>query len=428
MASKYTVSALKHRPQRFSEVLAQDHVTRTLKHSLERGQIANAYLFAGSRGTGKTTTARLLAKALNCENPSEAEPCNECQNCVAINSGTFIDVLEIDAASNRGIDEIRGLRDIVRFSPTQGKYKVYIIDEVHMLTKEAYNAFLKTLEEPPSHSRFIMATTELQKVPNTILSRCQRFQFRRIPIQIIIEHLKRILDQQTDLEFAEPEEMDRIFYHIARASEGGLRDALVSMDQLLAFCSGKLNLAEVEEILGVIEFDLQNRFVSAIIQHDLNNILAIIEELSNRGNDMEWFLKECLQFMRNLAVSKIAKDTRNLIDMPDEYRAQIKNTADQTTLEQILYMTDILWEADFRMKNSHNTRLILEMAAFKAAKAGQAIKVEDILNRLSSGTLSFDTPQQKQVPQPAPTQTNPAPAQSPPTQQEEISHNTPTPQ
>ncbi|MDX9753844.1 MAG: DNA polymerase III subunit gamma/tau, partial [bacterium] len=403
-SSTYIVSALKHRPQTFTDVLAQEHVTRTLQHSLERGQIANAYLFAGPRGTGKTTTARILSKALNCENLQNAEPCNACPTCKAINRGTFIDVLEIDAASNRGIEEIRNLRENVRFSPTQGKYKVYIIDEVHMLTDAAYNAFLKTLEEPPAHSRFIMATTELHKIPNTILSRCQRFQFRRIPIQVIVDHLKRIVTQQEGLEIANPAEMDRILYHLARASEGGLRDALVSLDQLLAFCSGKLDLAQVEEILGVIEFDLQDRFLSAIFQHNLQQILDIIEELSNRGSEMSWFLKECIQFLRNLAVSKIAKDTTNLIDMPEEYRTRLKESAKQTSLEQILYITDVFWAADARLRYSPDARLILEMMAIKAAKAGQAVKVEDILGKLASGTLAMP------VAAPAPALATPAPA------------------
>ena len=384
---KYIVSALKHRPQTFAEVLAQEHITRTLKHSLERGQIANAYIFAGPRGTGKTTSARILAKALNCENLIDAEPCNECSCCKSINHGNFIDVLEIDAASNRGIDEIRNLRENVRFAPTQGKYKVYIIDEVHMLTDQAYNAFLKTLEEPPAHSRFILATTELHKIPNTILSRCQRFQFRRIPIQIIVDHLKRIILEQENLEIASPSELDRILYHLARASEGGLRDALVSLDQLLAFCSGKLNLTQVEEILGVIEFDLQDRFVRAILQHELPVILTVIEELTNRGNEISWFLKECMQFLRNLAVSKITKDTRELIDMPDDYRNRLQETAKLCTLEQILYITDIFWEAERRVRFSSESRMILEMAAIKAAKAGQAVKVGEILARLASGTL-----------------------------------------
>ena len=389
---KYIVSALKHRPQTFAEVLAQDHITRTLKHSLERGQTANGYIFSGPRGTGKTTCARILAKALNCQNLIDAEPCNQCPSCRSIIHGNSIDVLELDGATTRGINDIRDLCESARFAPTQGKYKVYIIDEVHMLTPEANNAFLKTLEEPPSHVRFILATTELHKILSTILSRCQRYQFRRIPIQIIVDHLKHVILEQENLEIASPDELDRILYHLARASEGGLRDALVSLDQLLAFCSGKLNLTQVEEILGVIEFDLQDRFVRAVIQHELPVILTVIEELTNSGNEISWFLKECMQFLRNLAVSKITKDTRELIDMPDDYRNQLQETANLTTLEQILYITDIFWEAERRVRYSSESRMIVEMAAIKAAKAGQAVKVGEILARLASGTLPMPSP------------------------------------
>jgi DNA polymerase III subunit gamma/tau len=313
----------------------------------------------------------------------------------------------------------------VRFSPTQGKYKVYIIDEVHMLTDYAFNALLKTLEEPPAHSKFILATTELHKVPTTILSRCQRFQFRRIPIQVIVDHLKQILSQQTALEFASPAELDRILYHLARASEGGLRDALVSLDQLLAFCSGKLQLSEVEEILGVIEFDLQDRFVRSILHHDLAAILMTIEEVINRGNEIGWFLKECMQFLRNLAVSKVTKETRDLIDMPDDYRIQLQETAKSTSIEQILYITDAFWEAERRLRFSNDARLILEMASFKAAKAGQAIKVEEILSKISSGSFAYEPPTQPQIattPQPAAEKAQIPTPDAPPVQQE------PTPQ
>ncbi len=404
----YIVSALKHRPSTFAEVLAQDHVTQTLKNSLARNQIANAYLFAGPRGTGKTTTARILAKALNCEDRQDSEPCNRCDSCLAVNRGTHPDVLEIDAASNTGVDHIRELRQNVRFSPSMSAYKIYIIDEVHMLSKSAENAFLKTLEEPPSHCCFIMATTELHKLLPTILSRCQRYQLRRIPNQIIVDHLRRIVSLDETLEIADPAEIERILFLIARASEGGLRDALFSLDQLLAFCSGKLNLAEVEEILGAIEFDVVDRYIRAILQENYQTIVETVESITNQGKDIGLFFKECMMTLRNLAVIKVSKKNLALLELPEDYSKQLIETAELTTLEQILYITDMFWDAEYRIRHSAMARMIFEMASIKAAKAGQAVKIESLIKKLSSGG-----PIQIQVLNAAPS-LPPQPVQSPP--------------
>lgn len=387
VSSAYIVSALKYRPTTFSEVLAQDHLTRTLKHSLKRGHIANAYIFSGPRGTGKTTTARILAKALNCENLQDSEPCNQCESCRMTTAGIHPDVLEIDAASNTGVENIRDLRENVRFTPSIGKYKVYIIDEAHMLSKQANNALLKTLEEPPSHCCFILATTEPEKLLPTILSRCQRYQVRRIPIPIIVEHLRKIVEQEKDFE-VDPAELDQILYIIARMSEGCLRDALFTLDQLLAFRSAKIDLAEVESILGAIQFDSIDRYIRAIFEHDLQTILDIIESISNQGKEFGLFLTECMQHLRNLAVVKIEPKQVKYLDLPDEYAKQLLETAAQTTLEQILYVTDRFWETEQRIRHSSMARIILEMTSIKAAKAAQAVKIEDLIDKLSDGTLS----------------------------------------
>ncbi len=393
-SSKFIVSAIKYRPGTFADVLAQEHITRTLQHSLKRGQIANAYLFSGPRGTGKTTTARILAKALNCENSQDGEPCNQCRSCQMIAQGTHPDVLEIDAASNTGVENIRELRENTRFTPSIGRYKIFIIDECHMLSTQANNALLKTLEEPPDHCRFIFATTELQKILPTILSRCQRYPFRRIPVQVIVEHLRSILNKQTEIQIADPSQLERILYLLARSSEGCLRDALFSLDQLLAFCSGNLDIGEVEEIMGAIQFDLLDRYVRALIQEDLTTLLSIIEDLTIHGKEISLFLSECLQFLRNLAVIKISPQNLELLDLPDEYRQHISETAALTSLEQILYITDQLWDAELRIRNSALGRFIMEMASIKAAKAGQAVKIGDLIQKLSSGgpTITISTP------------------------------------
>lgn len=398
--SHFIVSALKHRPSTFAEVLAQDHIIQTLRHSLERNRVANAYIFAGSRGTGKTTTARIFAKALNCQQRQDGEPCNRCDSCVSVNRGNHPDVIEIDAASNRGIDEIKQLRENARFSPSISPYKVFVIDESHMLTKEANNALLKTLEEPPAHCKFIFATTELHKVPNTILSRCQRFQFRRIPSSVIKNHLKAILTQQETIDANSPE-LDGILYHIARASEGVLRDALVLLDQTLAFCSDQPQLAEAQEVLGVIEFDHLQRFIAAIVEDRPTEIIEIIEFISNQGRDIRLFLSECLGYLRNLAVCKTHPKNQDLLDLPDEFRDALQSLAQNITLEQVLYITDSLWEAERRMYFASDARLIMEMTALKAAKVSQAVQIEDLLDQLVASPAitapHFSSPQ----PQPA---------------------------
>jgi len=246
----YVVIARRWRPQQFNEIIGQEHVSKTLSNAIANNRIAHSYIFTGPRGVGKTTTARILAKAVNCEKGPTPHPCNECASCKAITVGNSMDVLEIDGASNRGIDEVRNLRENIRYAPTQGKYRIYIIDEVHMLTKEAFNALLKTLEEPPEHAMFIFATTEIHRVPATILSRCQRFDFRRIPLKTIMEHLRRICDgEKIDIQ-------EEALLQIAKKADGSMRDAQSILDQLISFSGNKIAFEDVAQALGVIHQDL----------------------------------------------------------------------------------------------------------------------------------------------------------------------------
>ncbi|MFH1738623.1 MAG: DNA polymerase III subunit gamma/tau [bacterium] len=416
--SPYIVSALRHRPSTFGDVLGQEHVTTTLRHSLERDRIANGYVFAGPRGTGKTSTARILAKALNCFNRQGAEPCNACDSCVSITNGTSLDVLEIDAASNRGINEMRDLRENVRFTPTHGRYRVVIIDEVHMLTPEANNALLKTLEEPPSHVKFIMATTEMHKMPTTILSRCQRFRFRRIPVNILMDKLRAVADEEPTVDLGPPAERDRILYHIARLSEGALRDALVSLDQLLSFCSGQVSLAEAEDILGVVEFESLDTLIRSVLMGDLQEILLVIERLSTRGKEPAQFLKEILGYLRHLLVSKVAPDRLELVELPEESRQALVAQGETTTIEGILQIIDVFSDAERRMRFAAEGRMILEVAAIKAAKIGESVTLPEILKQLSSlagsnpSSTSRPVHQQQRVPTKPARSSQPAPIAS----------------
>ncbi|WP_457568713.1 DNA polymerase III subunit gamma/tau [Desulfurobacterium sp.] len=287
----YLAIPRKYRPSKFSEVVGQEHVTETIKNAIKTGKVAHAYIFAGPRGVGKTTTARIIAKALNCENPHNGEPCNECQSCMAINKGAFPDVIEIDAASNRGIDQIRELRETVFYSPVKGKYKIYIIDEFHMLTKEAFNALLKTLEEPPEHVIFILATTELDKIPATILSRCQRFLFKKVPEAKIVETLASICGKEK-INF-ETEALRLI----AIASEGCLRDAESFLDQLAALSSGNITTEIASRFLGVLGSDILRNLLQKGFTGDRKGLKEILNQLESTGYNPSTIVKQLFNFI-----------------------------------------------------------------------------------------------------------------------------------
>ncbi len=287
----------KYRPRKFSEIVGQDHVKKILMRAIEEGKVSHAYIFSGPRGTGKTTTARVLAKALNCERRQNAEPCGECYACKAIDEGTFMDVVELDAASNRGIDEIRRIKEGASFRPIEGKYKIYIIDEVHMLTREAFNALLKTLEEPPPHVVFILATTNLEKVPATIISRCQVLEFRNLPHELIVERLEEICKTER-IEVTK----DALMY-IAKRSMGGMRDAITILEQVWKFSRGKVDVKAVENALGLIGADVVDRYLESILKGNMSKLKEVIDDVYYSGKEMDVLLQEALE----AAVEKVEK-------------------------------------------------------------------------------------------------------------------------
>ncbi len=376
----YTVLARKYRPMVFEDVMGQEHVTRTLMNALRQQRIAHAYIFAGPRGVGKTTTARLLAKAVNCEHQPAVNPCNQCESCIAITEGRSLDVIEIDGASNRGIDEIRNLRENIRFSPATSNYKIYIIDEVHMLTKEAFNALLKTLEEPPEHAIFIFATTEIHKVPLTILSRCQRFDFKRIPTSTIVHYLEQVI-QKEHIE-AEPDSL----LLIARKAEGGMRDALSILDQLIAFTEGKLTVDNVRQSLGLIDEELFFQLSDAILEKDEARIVEFVHELFAHGHDSMDFLYGLQSFFRNLLVVKSTGNTQ-LLETSDYFKKMYQEYSRKFDEKDLLHFADLLLQYENTLKYSPNPQLVMEVLLLKLAYKPRAVDIQELLQALKSGAV-----------------------------------------
>jgi DNA polymerase III subunit gamma/tau len=346
----------KWRSQKFGELVGQEPITRTLKNALRSGKPAHAYLFTGPRGTGKTSTARLLAKTINCANPQDGEPCNACQQCREITAGTSFNVIEIDAASNRGIDSIRDLREKVMMPPATGKYKVYVLDEAHMLTPEAFNALLKTLEEPPGYAIFVLATTDVHKMLPTVLSRCQRFDFKRITTRQIVEHLNFVAGQEhIQLERAAAE-------LIARAAAGGMRDALSLLDQAIAYCGEDIALAQVQAMLGVADPRFISRLITYVATLDGSGGLHLIHELAEAGADLRQVNAQVVEYWRALMLAKAGADVATILDLTEDETGDVMQIARQFGLEELTECARTFAQNDLMQKNQGTPQLGLELA------------------------------------------------------------------
>jgi DNA polymerase III subunit gamma/tau len=381
----YQVLARKWRPQTFEEVMGQEPITRTLQNALAAGRVAHAFLFSGPRGVGKTSVARILAKALNCEAGPTPHPDNTCQLCKEITNGSSLDVLEIDGASNRGIDEVRDLREKIKYLPTQGKYKVYIIDEVHMLTKEAFNALLKTLEEPPAHAVFILATTEPHKVPVTILSRCQRYDFRRIPTGVIQAHLAKLAGQEGWN--IDPEGLALV----ARAAEGGLRDAQGFLDQVVTFGGDGVSAPEIARILGVTDRGALLGALTAIVDRHGPDLLGLIEELYNQGQDLGRFYQDLILYARHLLVAGLHPEARHLAAVADTEWDELTRLAGRVPAVHLHNLLSVLLQGEEGLKRAPQPRLALEVLLLRVIHLEPVLPLADWLARLDTLERRLET-------------------------------------
>ena len=371
----YEVFARKYRPQTFDDLVGQAHVSRTLKNAVAQNRLAHAYLFVGPRGIGKTSTARILAKSLNCIKGPTVTPCGECDNCREIAGGNSLDVIEIDGASNRGIDDVRELRDNVRYAPAKGRYKIYIIDEVHMLTKEAFNALLKTLEEPPPHVKFIFATTEPDKVLPTILSRCQRFGLHRIPVNLIAQHLQFIAGKEKiTLEPAAA-------HAISRGAEGGLRDAESMLDQLVAFCGGKISENDVLNVFGFTSEQTVVDLMGHILRAETPEAIDLLHQQSESGKDMMRLMSDLIAYLRDLLVFKAKPDALKG-DVDSDVQKSLAAHAELIATDRLLEMIDQFAAAEGRMKWAPNKKLHFEVAIIKAIQSLGQATLDEVIEKL----------------------------------------------
>jgi len=406
----YIVLARKYRPQTFSEVYAQDHVTEILQNAIESKRIAHAFLFTGPRGVGKTSMARILAKSLNCEEGPSAHPCNKCHNCLEITAGTSSDVIEIDGASNTGVDDIRELQKELMYAPSQSQYKIYIIDEVHMLSKNAFNALLKTLEEPPENVLFIFATTEAQKVLATIVSRCQRYDFKRIPVEAIVRRLREITASE-NIQID-----DESLYMIARKADGGMRDALSLMDQVLSYCLNDVSGDKVREIFGMIPNQVFSNIFSMVKRRDSANLIASLHQVLEDGMDPQELLINMTEFIRVTLLRKTGVTPQDIV--ADEYPL-FDAVADEFTPTELLYLISTLMQTRTDLKGSSNPQLVLEVLMLKLSRMQEMNEISELIKLVRSGNLlpaarpTSRSADPAPATTPAPRDANPAPQYNP---------------
>ena len=373
----YTALYRKFRPTEFKDVKGQDAVVTTLKNQIKTGRIGHAYLFCGTRGTGKTTVAKIFAKAVNCEHPVDGSPCEECEMCKTISAGTSMNVIEIDAASNNGVDNIREIREEVAYRPTEGKYKVYIIDEVHMLSIGAFNALLKTLEEPPEYVIFILATTEAHKIPVTILSRCQRYDFKRISIDTICERLQELIEKEgLDVE-------DRAVRYIAKMADGAMRDALSLLDQCVAFyINQRLTYDHVLEVLGAVDTEVFSRLLRQLVKKDVKQVIETVDELIMQGRELSQLAADFTWYLRNLLLIKSSEDMEDVLDVSTENLAQLKDEAQMVEDDELLRYIRVFSELTNQLKYATQKRVLLEVAFIKLCKPQMETQTDTLLSRL----------------------------------------------
>ena len=373
----YTALYRKFRPDNFGDVKGQDHIVTTLTNQIRANRIGHAYLFCGTRGTGKTTVAKILAKAVNCQNPQNGNPCNECEMCRAIQAGTSMNVIEIDAASNNGVDNIREIREEVTYRPTEGNYKVYIIDEVHMLSTGAFNALLKTLEEPPSYVMFILATTEAHKIPITILSRCQRYDFRRISIDTIAARLSELLAA----EGVEAEE--KAIRYVAKAGDGSMRDALSLLDQCIAFYLGQtLTYDKVLEVLGAVDTEVFSKLLRKVLEGDVTSCIRILEDLIIGGRELSQFVGDFTWYMRNLLLVKTSENPEEAIDVSSENLKQLQEESKLVEVDTLMRYIRIFSDLSSQIRYSTQKRVLVEIALIKLCRPAMETNLDSLLDRV----------------------------------------------
>ncbi|HDP95665.1 MAG TPA: DNA polymerase III subunit gamma/tau [Candidatus Aminicenantes bacterium] len=382
----YLALARKYRPQRFSDLIGQPHVVKTLQNAVEMDKLYPALIFSGMKGVGKTSAARILAKALNCENGPSREPCNECRFCREITADQSSDYIEIDGASNNGVEEVRRLRETVKYKPMQNRYRVVVIDEVHMLSNSAWNALLKTVEEPPEHTYFIMATTDFHKIPATIVSRCQHLEFRRIPFEVIARLLREICKRES------VKVSDYAVFLIARSSEGSLRDAKKVLDQAIALSNGDVRDEDVVDILGVIEEELFIRLTEAVLQRRRKDIILSVQELVERGADLRFFYGEYLKFLRDLIVVHSMEDPGSLHNLNPENLTRIREILAAVKEEELLRYFQAAKEMEMTVRHTENPRIILEYLFLKLSYFPDLVAIEEAIRAMNTQASIGETP------------------------------------